>query len=237
MNCNIWCWIPARSGSQGFKDKNIQLIEGKPLLAHAIHRAKRSVKEDETWSIAVDTDSQMYAAIADKAGATVLPLRPAHLAEHTTPWIDPLLYRLDQLKAENMHPQWVVALSCTTPLLHAHHIQSAIALCKQYGPNYASIAVVGAQPATWNFSVDANNTLLGHRPKRRQQDAQNFRLCGGIYVASPEFIRENGGFFVPQKTLPLNIPTWNALDIETRDDWLAAKALYPTFGEFSAHNV
>lgn len=34
--------IPARSGSKGLKDKNIKLLNGKPMMAYSIEAAKQS---------------------------------------------------------------------------------------------------------------------------------------------------------------------------------------------------
>ena len=38
--------ITARSGSKGLKDKNIKLLEGKPLLVYSIEAARQSGKFD-----------------------------------------------------------------------------------------------------------------------------------------------------------------------------------------------
>ena len=64
--------IPARSGSKGLKDKNIKLLNGKPLLAYTIEAARESGLFDE---IMVSTDSQEYADIAKQWGANVPFLR------------------------------------------------------------------------------------------------------------------------------------------------------------------
>ena len=53
--------ITARSGSKGLKDKNIKLLEGKPLLVYSIEAAEQSGKFD---CIHVSTDSEKYAQIA-----------------------------------------------------------------------------------------------------------------------------------------------------------------------------
>ena len=50
--------ITARSGSKGLKDKNIKLLEGKPLLVYSIEAARQSGKFD---CIHVSTDSEKYA--------------------------------------------------------------------------------------------------------------------------------------------------------------------------------
>ena len=53
--------IPARSGSKGLRDKNIKLLDGKPLMAYTIEAAKASGQFDV---IHVSTDSERYAEIA-----------------------------------------------------------------------------------------------------------------------------------------------------------------------------
>lgn len=51
--------ITARSGSKGLKDKNIKLLEGKPLLVYSIEAARQSGKFD---CIHVSTDSRKICA-------------------------------------------------------------------------------------------------------------------------------------------------------------------------------
>ncbi len=72
--------IPARSGSKGLKDKNIKLLNNKPLLAYSIEVAKASGVFDK---IIVSTDSEKYALIAKEYGADVPYLRDEQLANDT----------------------------------------------------------------------------------------------------------------------------------------------------------
>ena len=69
--------IPARSGSKGIKNKNIQIIKKKPLLGHSISYAKKSKLVDK---IIVTTDSIKYATIAKKYKADVPFLRSKKLS-------------------------------------------------------------------------------------------------------------------------------------------------------------
>ena len=64
--------IIARSGSKGLKDKNIRLLNGKPLLAYTIEAALQSGCFEE---VMVSTDSRNYAKIAKEYGANVPFLR------------------------------------------------------------------------------------------------------------------------------------------------------------------
>ena len=84
--------IPARSGSKGLKDKNIKLLNGKPLIAYSIEAAKKS----EIYShILVSTDSERYGEIAIQYGAEVPFLRPKELAEDTSSAVDVYLHAID----------------------------------------------------------------------------------------------------------------------------------------------
>ena len=69
--------IPARSGSKGLKDKNIRLLNEKPLLAYSVEAALESGVFDE---VMVSTDSEKYAEIAKEYGASVPFLRSAELS-------------------------------------------------------------------------------------------------------------------------------------------------------------
>lgn len=68
--------VPARQGSQRVKDKNIQLLGGKPLIYWTIKSALESKIFDD---VIVSTDSEEYADIAANYHATVL-MRPKELA-------------------------------------------------------------------------------------------------------------------------------------------------------------
>mgnify|MGYP001455067933 CR=1 FL=1 len=52
--------IPARSGSQGLKNKNILKLNGKPLIGYTIKAALKSKKISE---VIVSTDSKKIAKI------------------------------------------------------------------------------------------------------------------------------------------------------------------------------
>ena len=69
--------VPARGGSKGIPRKNLQLLAGKPLVAHAVATglAARLVTR-----VLCSTDDAQIADVARSAGAEVPFLRPAELA-------------------------------------------------------------------------------------------------------------------------------------------------------------
>ena len=73
---NILCTICARAGSKGIKNKNIKLLNGKPLIYYTIQQA---VKSKIFKNIVVSTDSKIQ-KISIKFGASSWFLRQANLS-------------------------------------------------------------------------------------------------------------------------------------------------------------
>ena len=72
----VLCTICARGGSKGLKNKNIKLLNNKPLIFYTIDHAKKSKLFDK---IVVSTDSKKIQKISKKYGAQCWFLRNAHL--------------------------------------------------------------------------------------------------------------------------------------------------------------
>jgi len=88
--------IPARSGSERVRDKNIRPLAGHPLLAYAIATARQAGIFDR---VVCSTDSGKIAEVAQRYGAEVPFLRPTELATATSPdieWITHALAELDE---------------------------------------------------------------------------------------------------------------------------------------------
>lgn len=88
--------IPARGGSKGVPNKNIRMINGKPLIVWTIERALQSRLIDE---VIVSTDSEDIAAVAKENGARVM-MRPAELATDTASTQDVMCYTLKKIPAD-----------------------------------------------------------------------------------------------------------------------------------------
>lgn len=69
--------ICARGGSKGLPSKNIRLLDGKPLLAHAIECARACPLVEK---IVISTDSDEIAAAAEAWGVPVPFRRPAEMS-------------------------------------------------------------------------------------------------------------------------------------------------------------
>ena len=75
---NILAVIPARSGSKGIKNKNIKILNGKPLIYYTI---KYAIKCNFIDHIIVSTDSKKYATISKKFGAEIPFIRKKKISK------------------------------------------------------------------------------------------------------------------------------------------------------------
>jgi CMP-N,N'-diacetyllegionaminic acid synthase len=86
--------IPARSGSERVRDKNVRPLAGHPLLAYAVASARQSGIFDR---VVCSTDSTKIADVAQRYGADVPFLRPTELATATSPDIEWIKHALEHL--------------------------------------------------------------------------------------------------------------------------------------------
>jgi CMP-N-acetylneuraminic acid synthetase len=91
---NAIALIPARSGSERVKDKNVRPLAGHPLLAYAIASASQA---GVFQRVVCSTDSGQIAEVAQRYGADVPFLRPPEFATSTSPDIEWITYTLREL--------------------------------------------------------------------------------------------------------------------------------------------
>ena len=85
----MFAYIPARSGSQRIKNKNIKLLGDKPIIALTLNNLK---KVSFISDIFVSTDSEEIANIAKNNGAKIISLRESSLSDSKSGFMDLLKY-------------------------------------------------------------------------------------------------------------------------------------------------
>lgn len=182
--------IPARSGSKGLRDKNIKLLNGKPLLSYTIDAAIKS-KQFET--VYVSTDSNEYAKVAKEYGACVPKLRPKELSEDNTSTWDVVKYILEDYRKDGKNFDAVMLLQPTSPLRTSEDIKGAIKLMREKNAD-AIVSVCEAEHSPlWCNNLPENlsmnnfiQTEFSNRP--RQQLDKFFRLNGAIYLLKTQIM-------------------------------------------------
>lgn len=213
--------IPARGGSKGIPGKNIKPIAGKPLIAWTIEAALRSALLD---AVVVSTDDAEIAAVARQAGAMVPFLRPAALAQDSTPGIDPVLHALGLL------PEFtdVLLLQPTSPLRSTGDIDACLQLAKN---RQARSVVSVSEPDThpyWTYRLGDDQSLqrfVDAAPVARRQDLPPvFALNGALYYAQSDWLRQSKRL-VGAETVAYVMPRERSVDIDNLLDWRLAELL------------
>ena len=187
--------IPARGNSKGIPGKNIIDFAGLPLIAHTISAAKLSQYID---AVVVSTDSLEIASVAEKYGAEVPFLRPAHLAEDISKTIDAVIHALDELRSAGRQFDIMVLLQPTQPLRTKEDIDGAMELFVSKNCwSLLSVCEVCDHPIFIRTIGSGGETipLQACGSTIRRQDLPVFyKLNGAIYINTIEEISENTSF-------------------------------------------
>jgi CMP-N,N'-diacetyllegionaminic acid synthase len=128
---NVLVLVPARGGSKGIPRKNLQLLGGKPLVAHAVEVGRAATL---VTRVMCSTDDEAIADAARAAGAEVPFLRPAELAQDSSEDWPVFVHALHWLERnEGWQPELIVNLRPTSPLRMPRHVDDAIRLLLETG--------------------------------------------------------------------------------------------------------
>ena len=177
--------IPARSGSKGLKDKNIKLLNGKPLIWYSIQAAISSGCFDE---VMVSTDSEKYAEIARECGASVPFLRSDEMSSDKASSWGTVQEVLDNYKDLGKEFDTVMLLQPTSPLRTSEDIKNAFAILEEKNAD----SVVGVcemdHSPLWSNVLPENRCLDGFiRPEVKESSGRQslpiyYRINGAIYL-------------------------------------------------------
>lgn len=218
--------IPARSGSKGLKDKNIKLLNGKPLLVYSIEAAMNSNIFDE---IHVSTDSREYADIAIKYGAHVPFLRSLELSTDKASSWDVVREVIDCYKQEGKSYDMVTLLQPTTPLRTGQDIIEAYNV---FIGNEAN-AVVGVcevdHSPLWCNTLPKDHSMMNFLDKKvsslpRQQLDIYYRINGTIYMINTEYF-DNCESIYDSKCFAYIMKKEHSIDIDDEFDFNIAAAI------------
>ncbi|MFC5588747.1 cytidylyltransferase domain-containing protein [Sporosarcina soli] len=209
--------IPARGGSKGVPRKNIRSLAGKPLIAWTIDEAKKSKYIDRLILSSEDAEIIETAKTYD---CEVPFTRPVHLAQDTTPGIDPVLHVVDEIEGYD----YVVLLQPTSPLRLVEDIDGCIEkLIKTNSPACVSVTESETSPF-WMYRVNEKGIMQplimqDGLTTRRQDLPTIYALNGAVYVAEIDWLKISRSFLT-DKTVAFLMPKNRSYDIDSVDDFL-----------------
>ena len=209
--------IPARGGSKGITDKNLQPVGGISLIARAIHSALASPAIDEVY---VSTDSDRIAEAARDAGAGVIT-RPDKISGDTASSESAILHAITELP----DAETVVFIQATSPFINPADLTKA---CEMVTSGEFDMAFSGVEDHGFRWEeTDGVFSPIGHeassRP-RRQDLPHRILETGAFYVFRSSGIVESGSRFHGRIGV-VDVARENAMEIDSYDDLELARRI------------
>ena len=208
--------IPARGGSKGIPGKNLRMVAGAPLLAHAIRAARGAKCVD--W-VVVSTDDEAIAAAARTEGAGVVK-RPAEISGDEASSESALLHALESLEqTDGCRPELLVFMQCTSPLTLPEDVDAVVGALVREGADTAFTAAP-FHGFVWKRAADGEAVGVNHdkrtRPRRQDREPE-YVENGAVYAMKAEGFREKKHRFFGRTVISV-MPSERALDVDEPED-------------------
>jgi len=213
------CSICVRGGSKGVKNKNIRLINGKPLIAYTIEQAKKSGLFEH---VVISTDSDEIADVAKKYGGEVFFKRASELSHDKAakiPVIRDALLRSEEYFGNKF--DYVVDLDATSPLREVDDILKAFEVFKTKG--YDNLFSVTSSHRSPYFNmievVDGKVKLVKPSSFIRRQDVpETYDMNASIYIWKRDVLLNNDTLFLENTGIYV-MPKERSFDIDDEIDF------------------
>ena len=170
--------IPARGGSKGIPNKNIKIINGKPLIWWSIDVLEKANVD----RIIVSTDSVDYKKIIEDFNFSKVEviIRSTKNSSDTSSTESVLIETINTLGLQDD----IILVQATSPLIKTKHINEGINLYEKYD---SILSVVSQKRFFWNKESIPLNYDYRNRPRRQDFD-EIFVENGAFYINSSENI-------------------------------------------------
>jgi len=213
--------ICARGGSKGVPNKNVQSIDGDPLVGHSVRQALSWERSDE---VVVSTDDDRIAEMAAEYGARVPFRRPEEYATDEAgklPAIRHATERMEELGEE--HFDYVVDLDVTAPIRLVQDIENCFKATLD-GNALTAVTVTSADKNPYFNMVELDDDGYARLSKptneniKRRQDAPDvFEMNASVYSYDRDYLR-TGESALSERTVVSEMPQIRSVDIDKQID-------------------
>lgn len=187
--------ITARAGSKGLPDKNMLMVDGKPLLAYSIETALEAKIFDK---IVLTTDSQEYIDALSHYPIEFIKRAP-HLATDkasTYQALEDVILQYSWFKYD-----YFVQFQPTTPL---RSVQDCINICIAFEENinrfdFAASVTSASKPTVLTHTIDEDKSMknwdIDYSNYARQNYPPEYSANGVFYIAKPQAYLEQKHFY------------------------------------------
>lgn len=212
-------FVPVRSGSKSIKDKNIKLLNGKPLFFWVLNALQNA---SEINKIILATDSTNYAEIAKSFNFSKLEIY-MRSAENASDTASTESVVLEYLEKANLNSQDIFVLAqATSPLTKSEDFDNALRQFAYSGKN-SMLSCVKSKRFFWD--KDGNTINYDYRNRPRRQDFEGmFMENGAFYINKVENILKDKNRLSGQIGI-YEMHESTAIEIDEPIDWKIVEIL------------
>lgn len=230
--------IPARSGSKGLRDKNVKVLNDKPMMAYTIEAALKAGVFDV---VHVSTDSQDYAQIARTYGADVPFLRDKALATDGAGTWDAVKWTLESYARAGEEFCLVTLLQPTSPLRTADDIRAAQRIFGEKDADAVVSVCEMEHSPLWSNTLPGDGNMDGFlkdaRGQRRQGLSTYYRINGAVYMLKVSLLQEEPMNLYGKNTYAYIMPKERSVDIDDEYDFAVAEAILTRYHSWTSGTI
>ena len=220
--------IPARSGSERVRDKNVRPLAGHPLLAYAVAAARGAGVFDR---VVCSTDSGKIAEVAQRYGAEIPFLRPTELATSTSPDIEWITHALGEL---GEHYDLFAIVRATNPFRGGDVLRRGLEqlLATPEADSIRAVELVKQHPGKmWVLEGRAMRPLLEQSQLDVAWHAGQYQALPPIYVQNSALeiawtrVVSQTGTREGKVVAPFLTKDYEGFNIDDEEDWERARRL------------
>lgn len=197
--------ICARGGSKGVPNKNIKVINGKPLIAYSIDAANRLTDYFDI-KIGLSTDDFKIKEVAESLGVKTDYMRPDYLATDTAGKLDAIKDLYEYHRDQGFDADYVLDLDVSSPLRTHEDLLNAFKLFEEDSELINTFSVNTAHKNPYFNMVELKqdgyvelSKKLPGLVKSRQQAPQVFEMNASFYYFRKDYFQNNyHGVFTPK---------------------------------------
>lgn len=213
--------IPARGGSKRLPHKNLQLLGGKPLVAHTLEAA---IASRCFATILLSSDDEQILAVGRSYGEVEPELRPARLSGDRVTALELICEIADRPELQGQYDA-IALLLPTAPFRQASHIQAGFAQLSAEVDSVVSLTTYEFPPQlSVTLESEANLIQPVFNPcplmtgnTRSQDQAVIYRPNGGFYLSWWSSFLVNRNFW-RGKVKGYPMPRLASVDIDRQTD-------------------
>lgn len=225
--------VPARGGSKGIRNKNLQQIGGIPLVARSV-LATRAVPEiSKTY---VSSDSVDILNTGRIYGAEAIE-RPPQCAADESSTEDVLIHFLDELERRSILPDILVYLQCTSPFTTPEEVSGVLQTLIKNQEVDCAFSAIEDHAFLWQVDNSGKGEGVNHaaynQRKRRQDIGKTYKETGAVYALRVQAFKETKNRF-GRAALPVSFPRSLPFEIDDPFELSMARHVAPLFTQNSA---